>query len=108
MHERQRLGSAVLVANNASHRPAGRQIGHTDEADTVVLPNALVVIRILECKRQQPLLFQIRLVNACEAAGDHRATPAEKPRGERGVLPAAAFAVIEIADHHPAGTVRMT
>ena len=79
MNERQCLGSAVGVPNNASHRPFGRQIDHTDKADVVVLSNALVVIRILECQRQQPLLFQIRLVNARKAAGDHRHT-AKKPR----------------------------
>ena len=79
MNEGERLGSAVGVPNDASHRTAGRQIGHTDEADAVVLANVLVVIRILECQRQQPLFFQIRLVNAREAAGDYRHT-AEKPR----------------------------
>ena len=51
MNERQCLGSAVGVPNNASHRPFGRQIDHTDKADVVVLSNALVVIRILECQR---------------------------------------------------------
>ena len=79
MHERQRLGSVVRVANNAAHWTAGRQIDHTDQADAVVLSNALVVIRALECQRQQPLLFLIRLVNARDAAGDHRHA-AEKPR----------------------------
>src|SRR5262249_26424351 len=49
--------------------------------------------------------FQVGFVDAREASGNHRGA-AKKPRRERSMFPAAAFAVVEIPNDHPARTAR--
>ena len=61
---------------------------------------------MLEGQRQQPLLLQVGLVDASEAAGDDRRA-AEQPRRQRGVLAAAALAVVGVADDDPADAARL-
>ncbi len=106
MQQDQRVGRAVRVADDAGHGPAGRQVGEADETDAVVLLDALVVVGVLERERQQSLFLQIGLVDARKAAGDHRGA-AEKPRRQCGMLAAAAFAIVEIADCDPADAARL-
>ena len=57
----------------------GRQTGQTDQANPIIFPDPLVIGGILECQSQQPLLLEIRFMNASETAGNHR-NPAKQPR----------------------------
>src|SRR5580658_11381482 len=82
-----------------------RHRGQPDQAETVVLANAIVVIRIAKGQREQPLLLQIGLVDAREAAGNDGRT-AEQSRREGGMLAAAALAVVPVADDDPSDSAR--
>src|SRR6266705_6030063 len=77
-----------------------RQVLESDEAYTVVLTEAVVVRRVTERERQQPLLLQVALVDAGEAAHDDRHT-AQQPRRQSGMFTTAALAVVVIADDNP-------
>ena len=81
------------------HHDARREVGKADQADPVVLADALVVGRIAEGQREQALLLQVRLVDPREATGDDRG-PAEQPWRQRGVFAAAALAIVSVADRH--------
>ena len=79
MFEVQRLGCAIGVANEAGNRPADCQIGQADEIDAIIFTNAIVIIWILECQRQQSLLLQIGFVYARETSSNH-SSASKKPR----------------------------
>ncbi len=63
------LGSVGMLYQKRKDLARG-QIIQTCQADPIILPDTVVVIGILEGKVQQPLLLQIRFVDAGEAAGD--------------------------------------
>ena len=54
----------------------------SDEADAVVLADAVVVVGIGEGEGQEALLLEVGLVDPGEAAGDDRGS-AQQPWGER-------------------------
>ena len=54
------------------HWCVGCQTRQSHQAQPVILSNAVVVRSIDKRQRQQPLLLEIALVNAREAACDHR------------------------------------
>src|SRR5215831_11102060 len=76
------------------------QILQSDEADTVVLTDAVVVCRVTKRERQQTLLLQVALVDAGEAAHDDGYTT-QQSRRQSGVFTAAALTVVVIADDDP-------
>src|SRR5690348_6993556 len=106
MVQLQRLLRAVGVLDAAFDWLTRRHLLQADQADTVVLPDAVIIGPVLKGQGEQPLLLQIGFVDAGKAAGDDRRA-AQKPRRQRSVLPAAAFAVIVVADRHPACPVRL-
>src|SRR5438105_3222185 len=83
-----------------------RQAPEAGDAHPVGLAEAVVVGGIRKRQRQDPLLLQVRLVDAREAPRDHRPA-AEVPRRHRRVLAARALAVVLVADHHPADAPRL-
>ena len=95
------LGAAVGVADQAGDMLAGGEPGQVQQAQPVVGGQPLVVGRIIEGERQQALLLEVALVDAGQAAGDHRRA-AQQPRRQGGVLAAAAFAVVPVTDDDPA------
>ena len=72
MVELEHLACPVCVLDPALDGFTRRHPCQPDEAEPVVRADAVVVRGILECQRQQPLLFQIGLVNARKAASDYR------------------------------------
>ena len=95
--QQQGFAAAVAVLHPALDRLAGGEVLQADEADAVVLPDAVVVIRVGEGQGQQALLFEVAFVDAGEAADDDRRAAEETGR-QGGVFPAAAFAIVEITD----------
>src|SRR6185437_15104267 len=81
----QDLLGAVRVYQAASYRLAGRQLPQSEQAQPIVRPDPLVVVRVGEGQGEQALLLEVRLVNAGEAARDHRRA-AEEPGTQGGVL----------------------
>ena len=104
MVELERLGRAVGVLDPALHRLAGAHGGEADEAQPIVLADAVVVRGILEGQGHEPLLLEIRLVDPREAPGDDGGA-AEQPGGQRRVLAARALTVVVIAHDHPLHTL---
>ena len=89
------------MVDGAEDGLVGGEVGEADEADAVVLADAVVVGGVLEGEGEEALLFEVGLVDAGEAAGyDGRAS--EEPGGEGGVLAAASLAVVVVADYDPA------
>ena len=74
MIELQQFDRAVGMLDAAFDRFRRRHRGQPDQTEAVVLANAIVVIRIAKGQREQPLLLQIGLVDAREAAGNHGRT----------------------------------
>ena len=76
------------------------QLISTEHIQPVLNPNPIISRRIRERKRQHPLLLQVRLMDACKAAGNHSDTR-EISGLERGVFAAGAFAVVPVAEDAP-------
>src|SRR5262245_56770994 len=100
MGERERLRRPVGVLDQTLHRYAGSQSLEPDQAQAIVLADLVVVSRVSERERQQPLLFQVGFVDSREASRDDGGA-AQQPGRQRGVLAAAALAVVVIADDDP-------
>ena len=83
------------------HRLIRGHLGQAPHRDAVVLAYALVVGRVGERQRQHPLLLEVGLVDAGEAAGQGQHA-APEPGLHGGVLPAGALAGVGVADEHPA------
>src|SRR5688572_20835029 len=96
----QGFARPVGVTDAALDGLAGGQARQADQAQAVVLADPVVVGRILERQREQPLLLEVRLVDAGEAARDDGGA-AQQARAEGGVLAARALAVVLVADHDP-------
>ena len=96
----QRLCSAIRVLDDALDGLARSQVLQSDEADAVVLTDAVVVRQVTERERQQPLLLQVAFVDAGEAADDDRHATKE-PRRQSGVFTAAALPVVVITNDDP-------
>src|SRR5208282_5578420 len=105
MFELQPFRRAVEMLDAAFDRLRRRHRGEPDQTEAVVLADAIVVIRIAKGQREQPLLFQIGLVDARQAAGNHCST-AEQSRREGGMLAAAALAIVPVADDDPFDSAR--
>ncbi len=80
MIELQQFDRAVGMLDAAFDRLRRRHRGQPDQAETVVLADAIVVIRIAKGQREQPLLLQIGLVDAREAAGNDGRTAEQSRR----------------------------
>src|SRR5215472_4872792 len=65
--EPQRLVRSVCMLDPAVDRFAGRQCGQPDEAHPVIRADTVVIRRVLECERQESLLFEIGFVYARKA-----------------------------------------
>ena len=95
--DRRAVGLDDLAAHVAARVPVGRP-------STLMRSSSSIwsyVAGVGERERQQPLLLEVGLVDAGEAAGeDHHA--AAEPRLHRGVLARRALAVVAVADRHPA------
>src|SRR5277367_3169280 len=100
MIELQQFHRAVEMLDAAFDRFRRRHRGQPDQTEAVVLADAIVVIRIAKSQREQPLLLQIGLVDAREAAGNH-CSAAEQSWREGGMLAAAALAIVPVADDYP-------
>src|ERR1700733_4709643 len=100
MIELQQFDCAVGMLDAAFDRFRRRHLEEPDQTEAVVLAEAIVVIRIAKGQSEQPLLLQIGLVNAREAASNHGST-AEQSRREGGMLAAAALAIVPVADDDP-------
>ena len=74
-------GRAVGVVDDAGYGLAGGEGGEAEEADPVVLVDAVVVVGVAEGERQEALLLQVGLVDAGEAAGDDGRSP--RRRGDK-------------------------
>src|SRR5215831_19114381 len=85
--ERQRVRRAVGVPDDARDGLAGREILETGEAQTVVLADLVVVRRVGERERQQPLLLEVTLVDSREGSGNDGGA-AQESRRQGGVFPA--------------------
>ena len=75
------VGGAVGVVDGAEDGLVGGEVGEADEADAVVLADAVVVGGVLEGEGEEALLFEVGLVDAGEAAG-YDGSASEEP-GER-------------------------
>lgn len=75
VREPQRLGCTIRVSDTARHRFARFYLLQPNEAEAVLLADAVVVSRVLEGQRQQALLLQIRLMDARIAPGDDGRAP---------------------------------
>src|SRR5208283_979562 len=104
--EPEHLACSVCVLDPALDGLIRRHPCQPDEAEPIVRADAVIVRRILEGQRQQPLLFQIGLVNARKAASDNRGA-SQQARGQCRMLAAAAFAVIAVTDGHPFDPLRL-
>src|SRR5471030_2401961 len=92
--------AAIRVVDAALDRFCQCKTVKPDQVEPVIGQNPVVVVRIDKRQCKHALLLQVRLMNASEAAGNHRRTT-QKPRRQRRMLAAAAFSVIRIADDHP-------
>src|SRR5215470_8145237 len=63
--------AAVRLVDPDLDGPLGREGLEAHHAHPVRLLEQVVVLRILECQGQEPLLFQVRFVNAREALDQH-------------------------------------
>src|SRR5262245_48632710 len=86
------------------HRLARSQILQSDQADTVILTDEIVVCRIAKGERQQPLFFQVAPMVTGKAAHNHRHT-AQQARRQSSVFTAAPLTVIVITDDDPLQTI---
>src|SRR5271156_7194590 len=100
MIELQQFDRAVGMFDAAFDRLRRRHLRQPDQTEAVVFADAIVVLRIAKGQREQPLLLQIGLVDAREAAGNHCST-AEQSRRKGGMLAAAALAIVPVADDDP-------
>src|SRR5262245_23700608 len=96
-----RDGPAVRLVDPDLDGPLRRQGPEAHDAHAVRLLEQVVVLGVLERKRQYPLLLQVGLVDAREALDQH-GLGTEVSRRHGRVLPARALPVILVPDHHPA------
>ena len=99
--QRDDFRRTVLMLYGHIHRTDRIEFVKIFERDGVAFFDLLIVRRIDECERQNPLLLQVRLVNASKAASDNGET-SEIARRHRGMLAARAFTVVLIANNDPA------
>src|SRR5260370_26930480 len=102
--DRDRLASRLV--DHHLHRLARGQPGQPFDADPVRLLEQVVVRRLGERERQDPLLLEVRLVDAGEALDDHDLA-AEVPRRHGRMLAARSPAVVLLAHHDPAHPARL-
>ncbi len=77
--ERDGLLGAVAMPEHGPERPAGDELGKTEDVHAVVLADLRPVGGLLEGEREDALFLEIRFVDACEGAHDDRPA-AEPPR----------------------------
>src|SRR3546814_928978 len=94
-------GGAVGLVDGAAHGHVGGQVAQAVHADAVVFADLVEDGSVGEGERQEPLLLQVGLVDAGEAAGEDHLAVAEAGL-HRGVLPRAALAHVLVADGDPA------
>src|SRR5262249_3610520 len=100
MSEAQRLGRSISVLEPTLHGFSGCEAPQSEQADSVILPDPVVVLCVRACERQQTLLLSVRFVNARKTAGDH-GDAAEQSRAQSCVLTTAALAIVRVSDDHP-------
>src|SRR5262245_33890376 len=94
------LGAPVWLADPERHRLARLEGRQPDDRHAVVLLDPIVVLGVAERQREHPLLLEVGLVDAGEAADQHRHA-AEVARRHRGMLAARALTVVLVADGEP-------
>src|SRR5262249_31972258 len=97
---------AVRLVDTHLDGPAGREARESRDAHPIHLLEQVVVLGVRERQRQDPLLLQIRLVDAREALDQSRSR-SEVPWGHRGGLAARSLAVVLVADDDPADVSRL-
>ncbi len=101
MTDSKKQGKGKWPANKQKTNLAGGQLGQAKQRELVALvANQVVVLGIGKGERQHALLLEVGLVDAGKALDDDGA--AAKVAGlQRGVLAAAALAVVFLTDNHP-------
>src|ERR1700733_10709345 len=79
MRQRECLLGPIRMPDQTFHRLAWRQLCQPDQANPVIFPDPLVIGRILKRQSQQPLLLEVRFMNASETSCNDRDT-AQQPR----------------------------
>ena len=105
MRERDLLLRTILVLDQERQVLAGLERLEPEDVDLVRREDLVVVLGVREREGKHALLFQVRLVDARERAGDDR-EPTEEARLERGVFARGAFAVVGVADDDPLDALR--
>jgi hypothetical protein len=72
---------SVAVPGDAFDRPALGELRESHEVEEIAIPDLIVVGAVTEGQRKDPLLLQVRLVDAREAPRDDRRTAEQA--GER-------------------------